>query len=130
MFLKQIFEVSFKIFCRKWEGGALLEWFFIIKQLKKCQSDYYPDNLRLISFCRPTSLYVLMFSISLLKTNLWSYWKWHSFEGIIWPLKKEIYFHYTYLFLIFVKKELEMELKIFFIIFEEFFDCKHSNSNV
>ena len=69
MFLKQIFEVSFKIFCRKWEGGTLLKWFFIFKQFKKYQSDYYPDNLSLISFRRPTSLYVLMFSISLLKTK-------------------------------------------------------------
>ena len=27
--LKQTFEVSIKIFCRKWEGESLSKWFFI-----------------------------------------------------------------------------------------------------
>ena len=43
-FFKQIFEVSIKIFCSKWEGETLPKWFFIYKQLDKYQNEYYPDN--------------------------------------------------------------------------------------
>ena len=66
-FLKQTFEVSIKIFCRKWEGENLPKWFFIYKQLEKCQIEYYSDNLNLKRFCRRTSLHVFMLPISLLK---------------------------------------------------------------
>ena len=33
--MKQIFEVSVKTFCRKWEGEFLPKWCFIFKQLEK-----------------------------------------------------------------------------------------------
>ena len=36
-------------------------------------------------FCRRTYLHALMFPISLLKRNLWSHWKWQTFEGKIRP---------------------------------------------
>ena len=67
--LKETFEVSIKIFPRKWEGETLAKWFFIYKQLEKCQNEYYPDNPNLISFWRRilASLHILMFPISLLK---------------------------------------------------------------
>ena len=47
---------------------------------EKCQNKYYPDNLNFISFCRRTSLHVLMFPISVLKSNLSSYWKWQTLK--------------------------------------------------
>ena len=71
-FVKQMFEVSVKTFCRKWEGEFLPKLFFIFKQLEKCQNEYYPNNLNLIRFCSFTSLELLIFSISLLKRNLLS----------------------------------------------------------
>ena len=109
---------------------------FILKQREKCQNEYYPDNLNLISLCRCTSLHVLMFPISLLKRNLSSYWKWQTFEGKIssffMTLKKWTFiFLKTHLFLIFVNMEIffqeyiEMELKIFFIIFEGIFEWQN-----
>ena len=55
-FLKQTFEVSIKIFCWKWERETLTKWFFIYKELDKCQNEYYPDNPNLISFLRRISL--------------------------------------------------------------------------
>ena len=73
--LKKKFEVSIKIFCRKWEGKNLLKRFFIYKQLDKCQNKCYPNNSNLIRFCRRVSLHLPMFPISLLKRNFWSYWK-------------------------------------------------------
>ena len=48
-------------------------------RLEKCQDKYYPGNLNFMSFCRRT-LHVLMFSIPVLKSNLWSYWKWQTLE--------------------------------------------------
>ena len=78
-----LFEVSVKLFCRIWEGKTLPKWFFIFKQLKEMQNKYYPDNKNLVCFCRRTSLHALMFPISLLKTNLWWYWKWQTFDGKI-----------------------------------------------
>ena len=85
------------------------------------RNNYYPDNLRLVSFCRRTSLHALMLPISLLKmTNFWR--------------KNKTIFHEVFLiaplFLIFVNKEifmkniLELELEIFFIISEGFFDLQ------
>ena len=52
---KQTFEVSIKFFCRKWERETFPKWFFIYKQLDKCQNEYYPDNGNIISFCRRVS---------------------------------------------------------------------------
>ena len=80
-----MFYVSIKTFCWKWEGETLPKWFFIFKQRGKCQNKYYPDNLNLMSSCRRASLHVLMFPISLLERNLWSYWKCQTFDGKIWP---------------------------------------------
>ena len=60
-FLKRTFEVSVKIFCRKWEGETLSKWFFIYKQLDKSQNEHYPDNPYLISFCRRISLHPCTF---------------------------------------------------------------------
>ena len=48
---KTRFDVSIKTFCRKWEGEALLKLFFVYKKLDKCQNEYYPYNLKLISSC-------------------------------------------------------------------------------
>ena len=84
-FLKQTSESFINTFCRKWEGETRPKWFFIYKSLEKCQKEYYPDNQNSISFCRCTSLHVLMFPVSLPKQNLWSYWKWQTFEEKIWP---------------------------------------------
>ena len=42
-FLKQTFEVSIKKFCRKPEEQTFPKWFFIFKQLGKCQNEYYPS---------------------------------------------------------------------------------------
>ena len=39
-FLKQTFEVSIKKSCRKREEETLPKWFFIFKQLGKCQNEY------------------------------------------------------------------------------------------
>ena len=83
--LKQIFDVFIKTFCREWGGEIFPKWLFIYKQLEKCQNEYYNDNLNWVSFCRRSPLHVLMFPISLLKRNLWSYWKWQTFEEKIWP---------------------------------------------
>ena len=127
-FLKQTSE----IFSKEWEGEILIKWFFIYKQLEKCQNKYYPDNLSLIRFCRRTSLHVLMFPVSLLKKNLWSNWKWQTF---VWCQKIKIFFM-THLFLTFVNKEIffqeyvGMELKIIFIIFEVFFEWQKQNITV
>ena len=51
-FFKQTFEVSIKEFCRKWERETLPKWFFIYKQLDKCQNEYSPGNRNIICFCR------------------------------------------------------------------------------
>ena len=58
---KRTFEASIKALCRKRKGETLLKWFFIFKQIEKCQNQYYSDDLNLISLCRRTSLHVLMF---------------------------------------------------------------------
>ena len=34
-----------KTFCRKCERERFLKWFFIFKQLEKCQNEYYPESL-------------------------------------------------------------------------------------
>ena len=78
---KRTLEVSTKRLCRRWEGENLSKWFFIFIKLGKCQNECYPDNINLTNFCRRTSLHVLMFPISLVKKNLWSYWKWQMFAG-------------------------------------------------
>ena len=102
-------ESNGKYICRKKQGKTLPKWFLIFKR---------------------TFLYALMFLVSLLKKNLWPYWKLQTFEGKIW------YFFTTSqkkkkkprLFLIFVNKEIfsqlyrEMELKIFFITSEGIFE--------
>ena len=130
--LKQTIEVSIKKFWRTWERETLLKWFFIFKQLDKCQNEYYSDNLNLISLCIRILLHVLMFPISLLKRNLWSYWKWQSFNEKIWPIfippknrglfsSLRICFLYL-LTTIFFQEYIEMELKRFYIIFEGFFE--------
>ena len=80
-----MFYVSIKTFCRKWEGETLPKWFFISKQLEKCQNKYYPDNPNLMSSYKRASLHILLFPISLLERNLWSHWKCQTFEGKIWP---------------------------------------------
>ena len=62
---------------------------------KKCQNEYYPGNLYLINFSIRMSLHVLMCPISLLKRNLWSYWKWQNFEkkfAIFMVSKKDTFF--------------------------------------
>ena len=130
--IKQTIEVSIKTFCRTWERETLPQWFFIFKQLDKCQNEYYSDNLNLISLCRRISLHVLMFPIFLLKRNLWSYWKWQTPNEKIWPFfipsKNRGLFsslHICFLYLltrIFFQECIEMELKFFYIIFEGFFE--------
>ena len=80
-----MFYVSIKTFCRKWQGETLPKWFFISKQLEKCQNKYYPDNPNLMSSCKRASLHILLFPISLLERNLWSHWKCQTFEGKMWP---------------------------------------------
>ena len=72
--LKQTCEGSMKTLCRKWEGETP-KLFLIVKQLGKGQNEYYIDNQNLISFCRCTSLHVLMYPVSVLEWNMWSYWK-------------------------------------------------------
>ena len=57
--------------------------FFIYKELEKCQYKYCPNSPNLINFCRCISLHLLMFPISVLKRDLWSYEKWQTFEGNI-----------------------------------------------
>ena len=42
--IKQMFYAS-KTFCRKCERERFLKWFFIFKQLEKCQNEYYPESL-------------------------------------------------------------------------------------
>ena len=42
--IKQMFYAS-KTFCRKCERDRFLKWFFIFKQLEKCQNEYYPESL-------------------------------------------------------------------------------------
>ena len=37
--LKQIFEVSMKILCRKWEGEILPKQFFILSNLKNAKTN-------------------------------------------------------------------------------------------
>ena len=61
-FLKQTFEVFIKTFCRKWKVELFAKWLFVYKQLKKCQSEYYTDNLHWVKFCRHTSLHVPHFT--------------------------------------------------------------------
>ena len=46
------FGVSIKTFWRKWEGETLPKWFFIYKQLSKCQNEYYFKNLGLTSISK------------------------------------------------------------------------------
>ena len=60
--MKQTFEVFIKTFCRKWEVETLRKWLFVYKQLEKCQSEYYTDNLNWVKFCRHTSLHVPHFT--------------------------------------------------------------------
>ena len=43
-------KVSIKTRFRKLEGETLPKWFFIYKQLEKCQNEYYSDNINLINF--------------------------------------------------------------------------------
>ena len=80
----KVFKINIWNFCQnilqKWEGKTLSKWFLIFKQLEKCQIRYYPDKLYFISFSRRISLRVLIFSISVLKSNLWSDWKGQTFE--------------------------------------------------
>ena len=42
--INQMFYAS-KTFCRKCERERFLKWFFIFKQLEKCQNEYYPESL-------------------------------------------------------------------------------------
>ena len=46
----------------------------------KRQNKYYPENQHLVSVCRRTSLHAVMSPISVLKRNLWWYWKWQTFD--------------------------------------------------
>ena len=89
---KQTFEVSIKTFCRKWEVETLPKRFFIFKELKKCQNEYYPYNLNLISFCRLT----------------------------LFPHNTLVSYFLTRNFLI--QEYIGAELRIFFIVFEELFE--------
>ena len=90
-FLKQTSLAFIKTFCGKWKEETLPKWFFISKKLEKCQNEYYLDNLNFISFYTllhvfyTQFLHVLMFPVPLLKRNLWSYWKWKTFEIKFWP---------------------------------------------
>ena len=104
--------------------------FFIFKQLEKCQKEYCLDNPNLIGFCRGTSFHVLMFTISLLKMNLWSYWKWKIWP-FSWLLKIDIYFpkstlipHICY-YGIFFWEYIEVELKMYFIILQGTFEWQN-----
>ena len=58
---------------RNWEGEPLSKWWFIYKQLKKWQKEYYTDNLNWVDFCRRISMHALMFPVSLLKRHQSSY---------------------------------------------------------
>ena len=53
-----------------------------------------------------TYLLALMFSISVLKSNQWSYWKWQTFKekifAIFYNVKKYIYFPYNSFVFIFI----------------------------
>ena len=60
--IRNLKVASIITFCKKREGETLPKLFFIYKQLEKCQNEYYPNNLNLISFCRRISLHVLLFS--------------------------------------------------------------------
>ena len=143
-FLKQTFEVLIKTFWRKWKGQTLPKWTFIFKQLEKCQNEYYPGNLNLISFCIRTSLPVLIFPISLLKRNHIETNFWRKFCHFPWRQKYRVFFINTNLFLIFDSKEIffqeyiEMEL-LFLLLLNIFHNIrryfrmaklKHSNSNI
>ena len=111
-----------------------------IKQLEKCQNEYYTDNLNLISFSSHTSLQLLMFPIALLKRSLWSYWKWQTFEGKIWPFfmtckNRDLFFHNTFASYVcweenFFQEYIELELKTFFIIFERLFEWQKQNITI
>ena len=93
---------------QKWK--PVPKWFFIFKQLENCQNKCYRDNSNFIRFCRRTSLHVLMFPISVLKINLWSYWEWQTFEEKFWSFfmmsKNAFIFLIKHLFLIFVNNDI------------------------
>ena len=134
-FLKETFEVSIKTFYRKWEGESHPKWFLIYKQFERCQNECQPDNLNLICFCRRTSLHVLMFPISLLKWNLWSHWKWQTFEGKVWQFfmtseNRDLFSWNTFVSYIclqgnFFQEYIAMELKLFFICLKDFPNAKN-----
>ena len=96
----KVFKINiwsfYKTFCRKWEGETLPKWFFIFKQLEKCQKILSKFN-NLNFYCLRSSQRLTL-HISLLKRNLWSCSKWPISEGKIWTFfmasKKEIYFSY------------------------------------
>ena len=52
-----MFEVSVKIFFRKWDEGILSEWFFDFKQLEKWESEYYPEKLTIFHDAKQIEIY-------------------------------------------------------------------------
>ena len=107
--------VSIKTFCKMGSRNSSQMIFLIYKQLEKYQNEYYPDNPNLINFCRRVSLQVLMFPISLIKSNYIENDK--LLKEKFWPFfmmsKIEICFTYN----TFVNKE---------IFFQEYIEIFHN----
>ena len=110
-FLKQTSLAFIKTFCGKWKEETLPKWFFISKKLEKCQNEswqskfhkflqtftrflhvvFYTLFTRFLHAFYTQFLQVLMFPVPLLKRNLWSYWKWKTFEIKFWPFFMIVY---------------------------------------
>ena len=92
-------------------------------KIRNIWSFYQNNLLKWFFIFRRTSLHALRFPIPLLKSNLWSYWKWltEKYGHFSWRQKREICFPYNTFVFIFVNnkicfsKYIEMELKIFLI---------------
>ena len=59
-----------KTFCRKCERERFLKWFFIFKQLEKCQNEYYPESLLIHEPNVPTCQHDLRASVVYVPTCL------------------------------------------------------------
>ena len=70
--LKPKCKTPFSKLHKNWKRETLPKWFFVYKQLERCQNEYYPDILNLISFCRRTFLQVPIFPIYMLTRNFFS----------------------------------------------------------
>ena len=108
---------------------------YSIKQREKHQNECYAEYLNWVRFCGRTSLHILTFPISLLKRNMYLYWKWKSFERKIWPFfmaskTRDLFFYNTFISYLF-QENIEMELKINIHNIWRIFGMKkikHSNS--